>query len=196
MAKRAHAPEHTTRRVREAEVELAKGATVAAVAKRIGVTGNTYCPWTREYGGGLGEALSPAVCRVAGVTTPHSAGPNAFATHVREHPSRRARSARPLAWPESSMGPRVRISSDPGSHFAYYPNPRGAHHGAACPAGPRAHPGRRTGSPIGTTPPPLSPSSGRSRPPACRTRPAAGRTPSGAPCTVSASQFLTRLDAS
>jgi transposase-like protein len=38
-------------KLREAEVELAKGSTVAAVCKQLGVTDHTYYRWRREYGG-------------------------------------------------------------------------------------------------------------------------------------------------
>jgi putative transposase len=38
-------------KLREAEVELAKGRTVAQVAKKLGVTEQTYYRWRKEYGG-------------------------------------------------------------------------------------------------------------------------------------------------
>ncbi len=37
--------------LREAEVEQAKGRTVAQVCKKIGVTEQTYYRWRKEYGG-------------------------------------------------------------------------------------------------------------------------------------------------
>jgi transposase-like protein len=43
--------EQIVRKLREAEVELAKGKTVAEVCKQIGVTDQTYYRWRREYGG-------------------------------------------------------------------------------------------------------------------------------------------------
>ena len=42
MSKRAHTPEQIIQRLREAEVELAQGATVPAVCRKIGVTDQTY----------------------------------------------------------------------------------------------------------------------------------------------------------
>ena len=36
--------------LREAEVELARGATVAQVCRKIGVTEPTYYRWRKEYG--------------------------------------------------------------------------------------------------------------------------------------------------
>ena len=36
--------------LREAEVELARGRTVAQVCKKIGVTEQTYYRWRKEYG--------------------------------------------------------------------------------------------------------------------------------------------------
>jgi len=38
-------------KLREAEVELAKGRTVVQVVKRLGVTEQTYYRWRKEYGG-------------------------------------------------------------------------------------------------------------------------------------------------
>ena len=38
-------------KLREAEVDLAKGLTVAQVCKKIGVTEQTYYRWRKEYGG-------------------------------------------------------------------------------------------------------------------------------------------------
>jgi putative transposase len=37
--------------LREAEVEKSKGATVAQVCKKLGITDQTYYRWRREYGG-------------------------------------------------------------------------------------------------------------------------------------------------
>ena len=51
MAKRGHTPEQIIQKLREAEVELAKGATIGAVAKKIGVTEHTYYRWRSQYGG-------------------------------------------------------------------------------------------------------------------------------------------------
>ena len=38
-------------KLREAEVDLAKGLTVAQACKKIGVTEQTYYRWRKEYGG-------------------------------------------------------------------------------------------------------------------------------------------------
>ena len=38
-------------KLREAEVELAKGRTVVQVVKHLGVTEQTYYRWRKEYGG-------------------------------------------------------------------------------------------------------------------------------------------------
>lgn len=37
--------------LREAEVEISKGATIAQVVRRLGITDQTYYRWRREYGG-------------------------------------------------------------------------------------------------------------------------------------------------
>lgn len=36
---------------RQADVELAKGSTIAAMCKVLGITDQTYFCWRREYGG-------------------------------------------------------------------------------------------------------------------------------------------------
>ena len=51
MARKRYSVEQIIRRLREAEVELAKGSTVGAVCRKLGVTTNTYYRWRKEYGG-------------------------------------------------------------------------------------------------------------------------------------------------
>ena len=64
MSQRKHTPEQIINKLREAEVALAKGATVAQACKKIGVSDHTYPPseptkpaaksayrWRAEYGG-------------------------------------------------------------------------------------------------------------------------------------------------
>ena len=51
MSRRKHTPEQIIHKLREAEVELGKGATVGQAAKKIGVTEQTYYRWRTEYGG-------------------------------------------------------------------------------------------------------------------------------------------------
>jgi transposase-like protein len=43
--------EQVIAKLREAEVELARGKTVLEAAKKIGVTEQTYYRWKKEYGG-------------------------------------------------------------------------------------------------------------------------------------------------
>ncbi len=38
-------------KLREAEVEIAKGMTIGEVCKKLGVSEQTYYKWRREYGG-------------------------------------------------------------------------------------------------------------------------------------------------
>ena len=47
----AMSEEGYSRKLREAEVEIAQGATVALAAKKIGVTEQTFYRWKKEYGG-------------------------------------------------------------------------------------------------------------------------------------------------
>jgi len=51
MPKKRHSPEQIVRKLREAEVELARGATVKDVCRKLQVTENTYYRWRKEYGG-------------------------------------------------------------------------------------------------------------------------------------------------
>ena len=51
MSQKRHSPEQIINKLRQAEVELAKGATVAQACKKIGVTDHTYYRWRAEYGG-------------------------------------------------------------------------------------------------------------------------------------------------
>jgi transposase-like protein len=51
MARRKYTPEQIISKLREVEVALARGATVAMAARGIGVTDQTYYRWRREYGG-------------------------------------------------------------------------------------------------------------------------------------------------
>ncbi len=51
MPKKRMTAQQIIPKLREAEVELAKGHTVAQVVKRLGVTEQTYYRWRKEYGG-------------------------------------------------------------------------------------------------------------------------------------------------
>ena len=51
MARKFLAPEQIINRLREAEVALGQGSTVAQASRKIGVTEQTYYRWRREYGG-------------------------------------------------------------------------------------------------------------------------------------------------
>ena len=43
--------EQIVNKLREAEVELSKGQTIPVVAKKLGITDQTYYRWRKEYGG-------------------------------------------------------------------------------------------------------------------------------------------------
>lgn len=51
MNRKRFKAEEIVNKLREADVLLSKGQTVAQVCKQIGVTGFTYYRWRREYGG-------------------------------------------------------------------------------------------------------------------------------------------------
>ena len=51
MAKKRHTPEQAINKLREDEVAIAEGSTVAEAARRVGVTEQTFYRWRSEYGG-------------------------------------------------------------------------------------------------------------------------------------------------
>ena len=51
MRKRKYGAEEIVAKLREAEVLIAQGKTVADAARQIGVTEQSYYRWRREYGG-------------------------------------------------------------------------------------------------------------------------------------------------
>ena len=51
MARRKYTPEQIISKLREVEVALAQGSTVARAVRGIEVTEQTYYRWRREYGG-------------------------------------------------------------------------------------------------------------------------------------------------
>ena len=48
---KSHTAEQIIHKLREAEVELARGQSVPVVCRKIGVSEQTYYRWRREYGG-------------------------------------------------------------------------------------------------------------------------------------------------
>ena len=46
-----HTTEQIVNKLRQADVELAKGQTVSVVCKQLGITDQTYFRWRKEYGG-------------------------------------------------------------------------------------------------------------------------------------------------
>ena len=51
MAKKGYTPEKIINKLREAEIMLGQGATLAVIWKKIGVSDHTYYRWRKEYGG-------------------------------------------------------------------------------------------------------------------------------------------------
>ena len=51
MKKKGFTPEQIITMLREAEVLLSQGSTAVEVARKLGVTEQTYYRWRREYGG-------------------------------------------------------------------------------------------------------------------------------------------------
>jgi len=51
MVRKGYTPEQIINKLREAEVMLSQGATIAVIGKKIGVSDHTYYRWRKEYGG-------------------------------------------------------------------------------------------------------------------------------------------------
>jgi len=51
MVRKSFTPEQVINKLREAEVLLSQGATLAVVLKKIGVSDCTYYRWRKEFGG-------------------------------------------------------------------------------------------------------------------------------------------------
>ncbi len=51
MGRKRHSAEQIIQKLREAEVELSKGQTTPDVARKLGITEQTYYRWRREHGG-------------------------------------------------------------------------------------------------------------------------------------------------
>jgi transposase-like protein len=51
MPTKRHTPEQVINKLREAEIAIAQGCTVAEASRQIGVTEQTFYRWRSEYGG-------------------------------------------------------------------------------------------------------------------------------------------------
>lgn len=51
MKRKKNTPEQIVVKLRQAQLELGKGATVDQVSRKLGITEQTYYRWKREYGG-------------------------------------------------------------------------------------------------------------------------------------------------
>ena len=51
MGQKRHTPEQIIRKLRQAEVELAKGQSAVEGARKLGITEQTYYRWRKEFGG-------------------------------------------------------------------------------------------------------------------------------------------------
>ena len=51
MGKKRYAAEEIISKLREAEVLLSRGLTVAEAARKLAISEQTYCRWEKEYGG-------------------------------------------------------------------------------------------------------------------------------------------------
>src|SRR6266496_2592580 len=57
MRRKRHSPEQIIRKLREAEAELATGASMEAVCTKLEISQATYHRWKSEYGGMKGDEV-------------------------------------------------------------------------------------------------------------------------------------------
>jgi putative transposase len=55
--KKRHSPEQLVRTLRQAEAELAAGASIPEVARRLGISEATFDRWRNQYGGMKADAM-------------------------------------------------------------------------------------------------------------------------------------------
>jgi transposase-like protein len=55
--KKRHTPEQIVRKLREADAELAAGAPVPEVARRLGISEATFHRWRNQFGGMKADAM-------------------------------------------------------------------------------------------------------------------------------------------
>jgi transposase-like protein len=55
VKRKKHTPEQIVKKLREAEMELAKGGIVPDVSRKLGVSEQTYYRWKQQYGGGQAD---------------------------------------------------------------------------------------------------------------------------------------------
>lgn len=51
MKRKRNSAEQIVKKLRQAQLEMGKGATVDQVSRKLGITEQTYYRWKREYGG-------------------------------------------------------------------------------------------------------------------------------------------------
>ncbi len=51
MKRKRHTPEEIIRKLRDADAQLANGASIADVSKKLGVSENTFHRWRAQYNG-------------------------------------------------------------------------------------------------------------------------------------------------
>jgi transposase-like protein len=57
MKRKRHSPEQIVRKLREAELELSGGSSIAAVCQKLEVSEQTLARWREQYGGMKGDAM-------------------------------------------------------------------------------------------------------------------------------------------
>ena len=51
MVRKTYGPEQVINKLREAEIQIHQGATIAETSRKLGITEQTYYRWRKDYGG-------------------------------------------------------------------------------------------------------------------------------------------------
>ena len=128
MARRRHTPEQVINRLRQAEVAIAKGCTVAEASRQIGVKEQTYYRWRAEYGGlRIDQARRLKQLEADNARLKRAVADLTLDNQILKETARGNFRALPVAASMSTMSRRTSISqSDAPAGLSTIPGPRNA----------------------------------------------------------------------
>ena len=86
MPRKRHKPEEIVAKLRQVDVLVSQGQSVADAIRSIGVTEVTYCRWRQEFGGLKTEQIKRL--KVSAVSVPWLVEPQSSCSTHRSRPSR------------------------------------------------------------------------------------------------------------